>query len=48
MPLLQFYINPSQLSLAEKEELSKTLTDFYAQLMPDFFVDIIFNEVSHS
>jgi hypothetical protein len=48
MPVLQFYINPNQLSLAEKEELSKTLTDYYAQSMPDFFVDIMFNEVGHS
>ncbi|PMD57885.1 uncharacterized protein K444DRAFT_533075 [Hyaloscypha bicolor E] len=47
MPVLQFYINPNQLSLAEKEELSKTLTDYYAQSMPDFFVDIMFNELPH-
>lgn len=46
MPVLQFYTNPSQLTPSEKQELVKTLTDFYAQRMPDFFVNIMFNEAS--
>lgn len=45
MPILQFYTNTNQLTLAEKEELVKTLTAFYAKHMPDFFVNIVFNEV---
>jgi phenylpyruvate tautomerase PptA (4-oxalocrotonate tautomerase family) len=48
MPVLQFYINPNQLTSEEKGELVKTLTDFYAKWMPAFFVNIMFNEVSHS
>ena len=45
MPVLQIYTNINQLTTAEKEELAKTLTAFYAELMPDFFVNIMFNEV---
>jgi phenylpyruvate tautomerase PptA (4-oxalocrotonate tautomerase family) len=48
MPVLQFYTNPNQLTPEEKEELVKTLTDAYAKWMPAFFVNIMFNEVSHS
>lgn len=48
MPVLQFYTNTNQLTAAEKQELARILTDFYAQRMPDFFVNIMFNEVSHS
>jgi phenylpyruvate tautomerase PptA (4-oxalocrotonate tautomerase family) len=46
MPILQFYTNTGQLTVTEKEELVKTLTDYYARIMPDFFVNIMFNEVS--
>ncbi len=44
MPL-QFYTSQNQLSNAEKLELVSTLTDFYAEIMPEFFVNIVFNEV---
>ncbi|KAE9364947.1 hypothetical protein N431DRAFT_386903 [Stipitochalara longipes BDJ] len=47
MPVLQFYTNTNQLTLAEKEELVGTLTEFYAQRMPAFFVNIMFNELPH-
>jgi len=46
MPLLQFYTNPDQLTADEKQELVTTLTAFYARFMPDFFVNIVFNEAS--
>lgn len=47
MPILQFYTSPAQLSAEEKAELVKTITERYTQRLPAFFVNVMFNEVSH-
>lgn len=45
MPLLQIYTAQNQLSYMEKLELVSTLTEFYTEIMPDFFLKIVFNEI---
>ena len=45
MPLVRFYLNPGQLTAAEKAEIAQFLTKIYARVMPDFFVNVVFHEV---
>ncbi|TVY12991.1 hypothetical protein LARI1_G008446 [Lachnellula arida] len=45
MPLLQFYINPGQLTPDEKQDLVTVFTARYAKAMPAFFVTIVFHEI---
>ncbi|CAG8975454.1 hypothetical protein HYALB_00004768 [Hymenoscyphus albidus] len=45
MPILKFYTSPNQLSSVEKQDLATVLTSKYAELMPAFFVNIMFHEL---
>ncbi|EPE35488.1 hypothetical protein GLAREA_11187 [Glarea lozoyensis ATCC 20868] len=45
MPLLKFYTVTNQLTPEEKADLAQVLTARYAQIMPDFFVNIMFHEL---
>ena len=46
MPILKLYTSPGQLTDEEKQELATILTSGYTKLMPAFFVNIMFHEVS--
>lgn len=48
MPLLRFYTTPGQLSAGDKAELAEFFTNIYSAIMPDFYVNIVFNEVSEA
>jgi phenylpyruvate tautomerase PptA (4-oxalocrotonate tautomerase family) len=46
MPLLRFYLEENTLSQDEKQSLVDKFTAVYTHSMPDFYVVVVFNEVS--